>query len=205
MCLIVLSLCWCCIVCSSSSIFSFLCYVLWTMCLIVLSLCWCCIVCSSSSIFSFLCYVLWTIVLLSFVFVCWWTIVLLSCSSFLNLVVCLCFNVVDHCLIVLSLCWCCIVCSSSSIFSFLCYVLWTIVLLSFLFVDVVLSVPLPQSLVFYVMFCGPLSYCPFSLLMLYLSVPLPQSLVFYVMFCGPLSYCPFSLLMLYCLFLFLNL
>ena len=35
------------------------------------------------------------------------------------------------------------------------------------------------------MFCGPLSYCPFSLLMLYLSVPLPQSLVFYVMFCGP--------------------
>ena len=138
-CLIVLSLCWCCIVCSSSSIFGFLCYVLWTMCLIVLSLCWCCIVCSSSSIFSFLCYVLWTM-----------------------------------CLIVLSLCWCCIVCSSSSIFSFLCYVLWTIVLLSFFFVFV-------------------------------LSVPLPQSLVFYVMFCGPLSYCPFSLLMLYCLFLFLNL
>jgi hypothetical protein len=59
-----------------------------------------------------------------------------------------------------------------------------------------LSVPLPQSLVFYVMFSGPLSYCPFSLLMLYLSVPLPQSLVFCVMFSGPLSYCPFSLLML---------
>ena len=121
-CLIVLSLCWCCIVCSSSSIFSFLCYVLWTMCLIVLSLCWCCIVCFFSSIFSFLCYVLWTFVLLYFLFV----------------------DVV-------------FVCSSSSIFSFLCYVLWTIVLFSLLFVDVVLYVPLPQSLVFYVMFCGPLS------------------------------------------------
>ena len=127
------------------------------------------------------------------------------------------------------------VCSSSSIFSFLCYVLWTIVLLSFLFVDVVLSVPLPQSLVFYVMFCGPCVLLSFVFVDVVLSVPLPQSLVFYVMFCGPcvllsflfvdvvlsvplpqslvfyvmfcglLSYCPFSLLMLYCLFLFLNL
>ena len=140
-------------------------------CLIVLSLCWCCIVCSSSSIFSFLCYVLWTIVLLSFLFVD--VVFVCSSSSIFSF---LCYVLWTMCLIVLSLCWCCIVCSSSSIFSFLCYVLWTIVLLSFLFVDVVLSVPLPQSLVFYVF-----------------------------MFCGPLSYCPFSLLMLYCLFLFLNL
>ena len=79
------------------------------------------------------------------------------------------------------------------------------VLLSFLFVDVVLSVPLSQSLVVYAMFCGPCVLLSFLFVDDVLSVPLPQSLVFYVMFCGPLSYCPFSLLMLYCLFLFLNL
>ena len=199
------------------------------MCLIVLSLCWCCIVCSSSSIFSFLCYVLWTIVLLSFLFVD----VVLSVPLPQSLVFYVMFcGPLSYCTFS---CWCCIVCSSSSIFSFLCYVLWTIVLLSFLFVDVVLSVPLPQSLVFYVMFCGPcvllsflfvdvvlsvplpqslvfyVMFCGPCVLLSFLfvdvvlSVPLPQSLVFYVMFCGPLSYCPFSLLMLYCLFLFLNL
>ena len=157
-------------------------------CLIVLSLCWCCIVCSSSSIFSFLCYVLWTIVLLSFLFVDVVLSVPLPQSLVFYVMFCgpcvlLSFLFVDVVLSVplpqslvfyVMFCGPCVllsflfvVCSSSSIFSFLCYVLWTIVLLSFLFVDVVLSVPLPQSLVFYVMFCGPLSYCPFSLLMLY--------------------------------------